>query len=323
MLMWNKISTFAPKCTKTAETMKTRITIIAVLLMVMTATTALARVPRKQPTALDKGMMAYDKEQYEEAIRWMDEALAQNADNGIALAYKGASLRLLDRMAEAEPVLARAAQLIDDTNSTTRAWVHHERFYALVSLGDTVQAMREIDLAIADNDRKAQYFRNRGVIHSERGNLEEAIADYDRAIALDPSDEQVKAMRDETAQYLEKYNQATAGGAVVVVTEREVTEKDGLVKPQFPGGMDALREHIYKKTGWTSAKAPVSVMVEVTIDKTGRVTNAVVSKGVEPKLDKKALDICRKLPNFVPATFEGKPVETTMTIPVRFPKPKK
>ena len=303
--------------------MKARITIIAVLLMTMAATTALARVPRKQPTAFDKGMVAYDNEQYEEAIRWMDEALAQNADNGIALAYKGASLRLLDRMAEAEPVLARAAELIDDTNSTTRAWVHHERFYALVTLGDTVQAMREIDLAIADNDRKAQYFRNRGVIHSERGNLEEAIADYDRAIALDPSDEQVKAMRDETAKYLNDYKQATAGAAVVITTERELTEKDGLVKPQFPGGMDALREYIYKKTGWTSAKAPVSVMVDITIDTQGKVSNAVISKGVDTKLDKKALDICRKLPNFEPATLEGKPVEATITIPVRFPKPKK
>lgn len=303
--------------------MKARITIIAVLLMAFAATTAMARVPRKQPTALDKGMIAYDKGDYQQAVEWLDQALAQNPDNSIALAYKGASLRLLGRMGDAEPVLARATALFDDTNSTTRAWVRQERFFALLELGDTTTAMQQIDLAIKEDGRQASYWRNRGAIRSEQGDLEGAIADYDRALQLNPDDAQVRAMRDETAEYLKNYNQAVAQAGTVTVTERELTEQDGLVRPQFPGGMDALREHIYKKTGWNTTKAPVSVMVDITVGTTGKVVKAVVAKGVNAKFDKKALDICRKLPNFEPATLGGKPVEATITIPVRFPKPKK
>lgn len=306
---------------KSMKTMKTRLTIIVLLLAALTASTAMARVPRKKPTALDKGMVAYDKQNYQEAIQWMDEALAANADNGIALAYKGASLLELERLNEADAALSRAAELIDDVNTTTRAWVHSNRFFALIGLGDTITAMQEIDKAIADDNRQASYYRNRGAIRSEQGDLEGAIADYDKSLELNPDNAQVRAMRDETAEYLKSYNQAVAQAGKVTITEREITADDGLVEPQFPGGMDALREYIYKKTGWNSSKVPVSVMVDVTVDRAGKVTKAVVSKGYNAKLDKKALDICHKLPKFEPATFNDEPVESTITIPVRFPKP--
>ena len=281
------------------KTIKSKFSMIALLLIALTFSTALARVPRKNPTPLDKGMVAYHNGEFLQAIEWLDQALEANPDNGIALAYKGASLRELQRLDEASSALGRAATLIDEVNTTTRAWVHSERFFTLLELGDTIQAMREIDLAINDDGRQATYWRNRGAILSEQGELEGAIADYDKALELKPDNAQVRAMRDETAQYLKNYNQAVAQAGTVTVTERELTEQDQMVPPQFPGGMDALREYIYKKTGWTTAKAPVSVMVDVTIDTTGRVTRAVVSKGVDKKLDKKAVDICSKLPNLM------------------------
>lgn len=302
------------------KTIKSKFSMIALLLIALTFSTALARVPRKNPTPLDKGMVAYHNGEFQEALQWLDQALEANPDNGIALAYKGASLRELQRLDEASSALGRAATLIDEVNSTTRAWVHSERFFTLLELGDTIQAMREIDLAINDDGRQATYWRNRGAIRSEQGDLEGAIADYDKALELNPDNAQVRAMRDETAQYLRDYNEAVAHNHAVTVTERELTEQDQMVPPQFPGGMDALREYIYKKTGWTTAKAPVSVMVDVTIDTTGRVARAVVSKGVDKKLDKKAVDICSKLPNFAPASLNGEPIEATITIPVRFPK---
>ena len=103
----------------------------------------------------------------------------------------------------------------------------------------------------------------------------------------------------------------------------DITDADEVVMPQFPGGNDALREYIFKKTGWDTSKSPVSVMVDVTINNEGKATNAVIKQGYNKDLDNKALKICRKLPNFSPATHHGKPIESTITVPVRFPKPNK
>lgn len=303
--------------------MKTRI-VIMLLLTALAVSTVSARVPRKNPTEFDKGTIAYDKQQYQKAIDWMDKVLQQNPDNGFALAYKGSSLRNLGHLDEAVTALSRATTLIDDTNTTFRAWTHSERFRALITQGDTIAALQAIDLAIRDDSRQAGYWENRAVIKAAQGNLDEAIADYDQAVALAPNDTQLIEKRQRAIDYNEQYKASAAAiAAGENSTERDVTDSDEVVLPQFPGGNDALREYIFKKTGWNTSKSPASVMVDVTIDKQGNVTNAVIKKGYNKNLDNKALKICRKLPKFSPATLHGQPIESTITIPVRFPKPNK
>lgn len=304
--------------------MKLRTALITLLLAVVAMGAATARVPRKEPTPLDNGMAAYYNNQFEQAITWLDKALEQNPENGIAMAYKGAALRQLDQLDQAATLLDRAATLIDDANSTTRAWVHNECFFALIDQADTTAAMQHLELAIRDNDREASYLWNRAVIRAAQGQLDEAIADYDRAVELDPDNTELREARQRAVDHNEKYKAAVSQMASDdTYTEQVITDRDVMVAPQFPGGMDALREHIYKKTGWKAGKSPVSVMVDVTVDTQGNVINAVIKKGYNEKLDKKALDICRKLPTFTPATVNGQPVESTFTVPVRFPKPKK
>jgi TonB family protein len=304
--------------------MKTKIVLITLLLAAFVASTASARVPRKNPTEFDKGTMAYDKQQYQKAIEWMDKVLLQNPDNGYALAYKGSSLRYLDQLDEAITALDRASTLIDDVNTAFRAWTQSERFRVLIAKGDTVAAMQAIDLAIRDDAKQAVYWENRAVIKAAQGNLDEAIADYDQAVSLAPNDTQLIEKRQRAIDYNEQYKASAAAiAAGEDYTERDITDADEVVMPQFPGGNDALREYIFKKTGWDTSKSPVSVMVDVTINNEGKVTNAVIKQGYNKDLDNKALKICRKLPNFSPATHHGKPIESTITVPVRFPKPNK
>ena len=304
--------------------MKTKIVLITLLLAAFVASTASARVPRKNPTEFDKGTMAYDKQQYQKAIEWMDKVLLQNPDNGYALAYIGSSLRYLDQLDEAITALDRATTLIDDVNTAFRAWTHSERFRALIAQGDTVAAMQAIDLAIRDDAKQAVYWENRAVIKAAQGNLDEAIADYDQAVSLAPNDTLLIEKRQRAIDYNEQYKASAAAiAAGENHTERDITDADEVVLPQFPGGNDALREYIFKKTGWDTSKSPVSVMVDVTINNEGKVTNAVIKQGYNKDLDNKALKICRKLPNFSPATHHGKPIESTITVPVRFPKPNK
>ena len=304
--------------------MKTKIVLITLLLAAFVASTASARVPRKNPTEFDKGTMAYDKQQYQKAIEWMDKVLLQNPDNGYALAYKGSSLRYLDQLDEAITALDRATTLIDDVNTAFRAWTQSERFRVLIAKGDTVAAMQAIDLAIRDDAKQAVYWENRAVIKAAQGNLDEAIADYDQAVSLAPNDTQLIEKRQRAIDYYEQYKASAAAiAAGENYTERDITDADEVVMPQFPGGNDALREYIFKKTGWDTSKSPVSVMVDVTINNEGKVTNAAIKQGYNKDLDNKALKICRKLPNFFPATHHGQPIESTITIPVRFPKPNK
>lgn len=304
--------------------MKTKIVLITLLLAAFMASTASARVPRKNRSEYDKGTTAYDNQQYQQAIDWMNLVLEQNPDNGYALAYKGSSLRYLKRFDEAADALNRATTLIDDVNTTFRAWTHSERFYTFIEQGDTIAAMQAIDQAISDDDKQASYWENRAVIRAAQGNLDEAIADYDKAVALAPNDTQLIEKRQRAIDYNEQYKASAAAiAAGENFTERDITDADEVVLPQFPGGNDALREYIFKKTGWDTSKSPVSVMVDVTINNEGKVTDAVIKQGYNKDLDNKALKICRKLPNFSPATHHGQPIESTITVPVRFPKPNK
>lgn len=297
---------------------------MSLLLTAFLASTMEARVPRKNLDEFNKGTAAYDNQQYQQAIDWMDQVLAQNPDNGFALAYKGSSLRYLNRLDEAVIALDRAATLIDDVNTAFRAWTNSERFYALIGQGDTIAALQAINLAIQDDANQPVYWKNRAVIKAGQGNLDEAIADYDRAVALSPDDNQLIEKRQRVIDYNEKYKAAVAANANGEdYTEHIITDQDEVVLPQFPGGNDALREYIYKRTGWNSSKSPVSVMVNVTIDNQGKVKDTAIKQGYNKSLDDKALKICRKLPKFTPATHHGQPVESTLTIPVRFPKPNK
>lgn len=302
--------------------MKTKIVLITLLLAAFLASTTQARVPRKNPDEFNKGTTAYDNQQYQKAIDWMDQVLQQNPDNGYALAYKGSSLRYLNRLDEAVTALNRAATLIDDVNTAFRAWTNSERFYAYIFKGDTIAALQAIDLAIQDDANQPVYWKNRAVIKAGQGNLDEAIADYDKALALSPNDASLREMRQRAFEYNEKYKAAIAAiGEKDYYAERDTTAADEIVLPQFPGGKDALNAYLNKKTGWDDSKPPVSVIVDLTIDENGNVTDATILEGCNKKLDKKALEICRKLPQFAPATHHGEPIECKMPLRIRFVDP--
>lgn len=298
--------------------MRTKVVIIAMTLVAIAVGTASARVPRKNPSAYDMGTEAYDNQQYEQAIAWMEQALEKNEDNGFALAYKGSALRLLDRYAESADVLGRAVGLIDDVNTTFRAWTHAERCYALLELHDTVAALDEINKAIDDNSREAIYWQNRAAIHGRQFRFEQALADYEQALLLSPDDDDLRQQRDRALKSREYFSHRNDPE---YCAERDTTAADEVVLPQYPGGNTAMNEYINSKTGWDKAKRPVRVTVEALIDAQGNVAEARIVSGINKKLDNKALEICKGLKHFSPATHHGQPVECSIMIPVRFVDP--
>ena len=101
--------------------------------------------------------------------------------------------------------------------------------------------------------------------------------------------------------------------------------KDVEVKAEFPGGEEALsqflKDHI--KYPPKAAKKRIQGRVEVAfwIDKSGKVHDVKVVDSVDKDLDKEAVRVCKLLPNFIPATVNGEPVEVLFKLPIRFKIP--
>ena len=60
------------------------------------------------------------------------------------------------------------------------------------------------------------------------------------------------------------------------------------------------------------------VFVEFTISETGEVTNAHVIEPLHPALDSAAIAAAEAMPAWAPATKEGQPIATTITLPIFF-----
>jgi protein TonB len=90
----------------------------------------------------------------------------------------------------------------------------------------------------------------------------------------------------------------------------------------YTGGSEAMNTYIAKNLKYP-AKSTVEgkVYVEFFIDSSGKVTKAKVLKGIDPALDKLALDVVSKMPNWIPAKDDhGKAIESKMVLPINFKK---
>lgn len=94
------------------------------------------------------------------------------------------------------------------------------------------------------------------------------------------------------------------------------------VMPQFPGGTQAMNMTIVERMQYPEEakqqKLQGSVIIRFVVNNEGRVSDAVVLKGVHPLLDKEALRVVYALPDFKPGMNGGKPVDTYMTVPITF-----
>lgn len=92
--------------------------------------------------------------------------------------------------------------------------------------------------------------------------------------------------------------------------------------PEFPGGMTGLMQHLSKNIRYP-AEAHTNniqgrVVVSVIINTEGKVTNAKIVQGVAPSLDAEALRVTGTMPDWIPGTKDGKPVNVKYTLPVVF-----
>ena len=107
-----------------------------------------------------------------------------------------------------------------------------------------------------------------------------------------------------------------------VAEEESVETSSTVTRAEFPGGINAVLDFIAGNVEYPESaradQAEGKVFVEFTVTETGEVANARVLESLHPSLDSAALATAMSMPNWAPATKAGKPISTTITLPVMF-----
>ena len=92
--------------------------------------------------------------------------------------------------------------------------------------------------------------------------------------------------------------------------------------PEFPGGDLGLMKYIQKNVKYPAIAKEYNitgkVYVSFIVDKSGKVTNVKVVRGVDRNLDAEAVRVVKSLPKYKPGKQRGKAVRVMFTIPINF-----
>jgi protein TonB len=92
--------------------------------------------------------------------------------------------------------------------------------------------------------------------------------------------------------------------------------------PEYPGGKQALAAYLSQNVKYpkTAKKDKVSgnVLVNFVVTTQGTIDSVTVAQSVREDLDAEAMRVIRNMPAWKPATQNGKPVNTRLSLPIRF-----
>ena len=92
--------------------------------------------------------------------------------------------------------------------------------------------------------------------------------------------------------------------------------------PTFPGGEEAMGEffsqNVQIPVKAKQARVTGDVIVQATVDVTGKLTNPKIAKGLTPECNAEALRVVQAMPAWQPATRRGVPVPIMVQVPVPF-----
>lgn len=109
---------------------------------------------------------------------------------------------------------------------------------------------------------------------------------------------------------------------LVMAAVASVTALAAETKASFPGGDKAQAEFIGKTLVYPTAAAENGVegvvVVSFTVKTDGTIGNIKVKRMVDPDLEAEAIRVVKKMPAWIPASKDGKAVESTAEVPFRF-----
>ena len=92
---------------------------------------------------------------------------------------------------------------------------------------------------------------------------------------------------------------------------------------KFPGGTDAMEAFIRKNLVFPSENKSAGnqgkVYVQFIVEKDGSITNVKIRRGCQyENLNQEAVNLIKKMPNWVPGSTKGKSVRVKQTLPITF-----
>jgi tetratricopeptide (TPR) repeat protein len=133
------------------------------------------------PAFLYKSAVLQKLNQFEEALAAIEAAISLQPDNANLYNEKGYILSDLKRYAEGEVAYNQAI------DKTPRSTFYNNRGLLYYNQGKPELALADWNKAIALNPNLAPTYSNRGNLYSNQGKPELAIADYNKAISLNPN----------------------------------------------------------------------------------------------------------------------------------------
>jgi protein TonB len=92
--------------------------------------------------------------------------------------------------------------------------------------------------------------------------------------------------------------------------------------PSFPGGDQELRKYIAENVKYPEIAKENGiqgrVFIQFVINQKGKVTNAIIVRGIDPSCDKEALRVIKSMPDWIPGKQSGVPVRVQFVVPVNF-----
>ncbi len=116
--------------------------------------------------------------------------------------------------------------------------------------------------------------------------------------------------------------QEKQNGNAVAGSDAEYSFEQLEQKPEFPDGNAGLGKYLSENIKYPkkALKKNITgkVFVQFVIDKTGKVIDVTVPRGVDKSLDKEAVRVVKSMPNWKPGMKDGVPVKVRYTIPINF-----
>jgi periplasmic protein TonB len=90
--------------------------------------------------------------------------------------------------------------------------------------------------------------------------------------------------------------------------------------PSYPGGHAEMNEFIKRNLKYPKDSGTVQgkVYIEFVVNENGSLSDFRVVKGLVDSFDNSALKTVKKMPNWIPAKRDNKPVRTKIVIPITF-----
>jgi len=190
---------------------------------------------------------------------------------------------------------------------------------------DLQESLAEVNEQLKVERRQTQQyetFRAQGDSLLDVGDVEGAIASYEKALEARPNDEYVQDRIEEAQREQEEMELAQQEIEEQEQIREKLTDEEGVYKtidepPQVKGGLASLTEDATYPQAARDLGLEGRVYVQAVVNPDGSVREAEIVRGLGEALDREALRVVEDA-EFTPGTYNGEPVPARKTVWIQF-----